>query len=144
MKCFLNNYETGRTIIVELERGERVIESIRTILGELNIKNAVVESSVGSLQRLVYHRPTGFQESAVDEFIDIREPMEIGCLSGSIIDGEPHFHFVAAGPEQIYSGHLEEESEVLYLLEVILKEIKGLNLERRRTEENVKKLFEKE
>lgn len=134
----------GRTVIIELERGEKIIESIREKCEELDMKNAVIASAVGSLQKLVYHRPTGFQASAVDEFLTIEEPMEIGCLTGTVIDGVPHLHFVAAGPEGIYSGHLEENSEVMYLAEITLAEINGYNLERRVTPENVKKLFVKD
>lgn len=131
----------GRTIVIELERGEKVIESICAALERKNIKNAVILSAVGSIQRLKYHRPVDLGEAANDEFFDIEAPMEIGSLIGSIIGGQAHFHIVAASPDGVYNGHLELGTEVMYLMEVIAAEMEGCNLERRLTPENVKKLF---
>ena len=134
----------GKTVIIELERGEKIIESICERLKALGIKNAVVASVVGSIQKLVYHRPTELSQSTIDEFITIEEPLEICSLTGTVIDGVAHFHFTAAGPKEVYGGHLEPGSETLYLFEVTLAEIKGFELERRLTPENVKKIFKKE
>ncbi len=134
----------GRTIILELERGEKLIESICSKLEEMNIKNALITSAVGSIQKLVFHRPTDLSAAAVDEIVTLEEPFEIGSLSGTIIDSQAHLHFSAASPSGVYGGHLELGTEVLYLFEVTLTEITGLELERRWTEEKVKKLFYKE
>ena len=132
----------GKTVIVEMERGEKLIEGLKNKLSELGIKNAVVVSAIGSLQKLCYHRPTSFGAAAEDEFITVEEPLEICSLVGTVINGEPHFHFSAAGPNGIYGGHLEVGTEVLYLVEITLTEIEGFNLQRKLTDENVKKLFE--
>lgn len=134
----------GRTLIIELERGEKIIESICDALKAANIENAIVGSAVGSIQKLNYHRPTDMGAAASDEFITVECPMEIGSLTGSVFGNSIHLHIVAAGPEEVYSGHLELGSETMYLLEIIMVEVEGCNLERRATPENVKKLFEKE
>lgn len=133
----------GKTIVVELERGERVIEGIEQALEKAGVKNALVVSAVGSIQKLNYHRPTDLGESANDEFLSIDAPMEIGSLTGSVIDGLGHYHIVASDTENVYCGHLEPGTEVLYLLEISLVELSGCNLERKLTPENVKKLFVK-
>lgn len=133
----------GRTVIIQLDRGDKVVESVSEKLKEKGIKNAVVISAVGSLQKLIYHRPTGMGAATVDEFLTIEEPMEICSITGTVIDGTPHFHVVASGLECLYGGHLETETEVLYLAEITLAELKGYELERRTTKENVKKIFEK-
>ena len=134
----------GRTIIIQLDRGEKIVEAVSERLRVEGIKNAVVISAVGSLQKLIYHRPTGMGAATVDEFLTIEEPMEICSITGTVIDGTPHFHVVASGLECLYGGHLETETEVLYLAEITLAELQGYSLERRITKENVKKVFEKD
>lgn len=134
----------GRVHIVEMVRGEPVVESILASLKKAGIKNAVVVSAVGSIQKLKYHRPTDLGQSAADEYLCVEGPMEVGSLTGSVIDGSGHFHIVASDTKNHYCGHLEEGTEVLYLLEVMLVELAGCNLERKATPENVNKLFEKE
>jgi len=133
--------KTGRTIILELQRGEKLLESVREYMAQRGIKNAVLSSAVGSLLRLVVHKPTSMDAAAVDEFETIEDAMEVCSLIGSVIGGEPHFHIVASGVKGLYSGHVEPDTEVLYLLELTFTEITGLNLERRLTPENVKKIF---
>lgn len=134
----------GKTLIIELERGEKIIEGICDALREAGIENAIVGSAVGSIQKLNYHRPTDMGAAASDEFVTIERPMEIGSLIGSVFGGVPHFHIVSSDPDQVYSGHLELGSETMYLLEIVMVEVRESNLERRLTPENVKKLFEKE
>ena len=133
----------GRTIIIELGRGERIIEGICDALKQAGIENAIVGSAVGSIQKLNYHRPTDMGAAASDELICVAQPMEIGSLTGSVFGGVAHFHFVAADTNQVYCGHLEVESETMYLLEITMVEITGCSLERKLTPENVKKLFAK-
>lgn len=142
MKLFTSK-GLGRTIIVELDRGEKIIEGICAALKKVGIENAIVGSAVGSIQKMHYHRPTDMSEAAIDEMICIEKPMEIGSLSGSVIDGVAHFHIVAADQTGIYCGHLENDSETMYLLEITMIELIDCHLERRLTPENVKKLFEK-
>ncbi len=133
----------GKTLIIELERGEKIIESICDALKTAGIENAIVGSVVGSIQKLNYHCPTDMGAAASDEFVTVERPMEIGSLIGSVFGGAAHFHIVASDPDHVYSGHLEYGSEAMYLLEIIMVEVDDCNLERRSTPENVKKLFEK-
>jgi hypothetical protein len=136
--------KTGDTIILELQRGDKLVETVKQQMQDLGIENAILASAVGSLMKLVIHKPTGMDEAAVDEYETIEDAMEVCSLIGSVIGGEPHFHIVASGVNGLYSGHVEPETEVLYLLELSFIELKGLQLERRFTPENVKKIFEKQ
>ena len=131
----------GKTIVIELERGDKVIEGIEKELENAGVRNALVVSAVGSIQKLIYHRPTTLGASASDEYITVEAPMEIGSLTGSVFDGSGHFHIVASDTNNVYCGHLELGTEVLYLLEIVMVELDGCNLERKITPENVKKLF---
>jgi predicted DNA-binding protein with PD1-like motif len=136
--------QLGRTLIVELERGEPLIEGVCKELEKAGIKNAIVGSAVGSIQKLIYHRPTDMGQAANDETLTVNAPMEVGSLTGSVIDGQAHFHIVAMAPDGVYGGHLEPGTEVMYLLEVVMIELSGCNLERRVTPEKVRKLFKKD
>jgi predicted DNA-binding protein with PD1-like motif len=133
----------GKTIIIELERGEPLIGGICKALEQSGIRNAIVGSAVGSIQKLAYHRPTDMGQAANDELLTVNAPMEIGSLIGSVIDGQAHFHIVAVAPDTVYGGHVEEGTEVMYMLEVVMIELADCALERRLTPEKVKKLFKK-
>ena len=134
----------GRTVIVQLTRGDKVIESIDKALREAGIKSAVVVSGIGSLKKLHYHWPIDTATVATDDFLMVEGPIEVGSISGSYIDGVGHYHIVASDLDTYYIGHLENDSEVLYLLEVVLAEFDGCDLERKMTKENVRLVFQKE
>jgi len=130
----------GRIIIMNLERGDLLLESIREELIRLDIRNAVITSAIGSLQKVVLHRVTGIEREPVDEFVTIEKPIELASLQGYVLDGHPHFHMVVSDLEQTYTGHLEEGTTVLYLSEVSLLEIINPGLVRVKDENNIAKL----
>ena len=140
MKQFLG--KSGRVVLMELGRNDDVLAVIRTKMDELQIRNATLTSSVGSLQYLVVHKPTTLGAAAVDEFETFEGAMEVCSLIGSVIGGEPHLHIVAAGVDGLHAGHVEPGTQVLYLLELWFTEWEGVDLERKSTPENVKKIFE--
>ncbi|SHN26810.1 PPC domain-containing DNA-binding protein [Gracilibacillus kekensis] len=135
----------GRAIVINLTKGDKLLESIRDRLKEEGIKDAVVFGAVGSMQKLVYHLPTSMGPTSEDKFLTIEGdgPVELGSLSGNIIDGEPHLHIVAQDKKGNYIGHLEEGTEVLFLAEIILAEIESLNIHRVQNEHGVAYLSEK-
>ena len=135
----------GRAIVLNLSRGDLLLESIRDKMKEEGIRNAVLFGAVGSLQKLVYHLPTSMGPTSDDRFITVEGagPIELGSLSGNVIDGDPHLHIVAQDRNGNYIGHLEEGTEVLFLAEIILAEIKGLNIHRVKNEHGVVYLAEK-
>ncbi|WP_319477659.1 PPC domain-containing DNA-binding protein [Marispirochaeta aestuarii] len=133
----------GRVVVLNLQRDEKVLESIRGQLAELGIKNAIITSAIGSLKKAVFHRVTGFEKSPVDEFVTLENPIELASLQGVVIDGEPHFHMVISDLGTTYTGHLEEETTVVYLAEISLVEIKGLALKRVKDKNNIAVFEEK-
>jgi predicted DNA-binding protein with PD1-like motif len=141
---YFSGISIGRVFILELVRGEKIIESIRELLEKEGIKNAYIASAIGSIGKLCFHRPTSRAPVTEDENLSLLEPFEIGGIMGTVIDGVEHLHFSAASKESVQIGHLEPGTEVLYLTEIVLIELKNLNLERKMTEEMVKKLFVKE
>lgn len=138
---YYNGNGVGKTLVIELDRGEEIFQSVEDILEREGIKNAYIASAVGSIEHLEYHRPTTMDISTEDEFLSLKGPYEFGGITGTVFNGVAHFHFSAGGVNGLHSGHLERGTKVLYLLELVVIELKGLNLERKLTPEKVKKLF---
>jgi len=131
---------TGRLVVINLERGDLLLESIRAELDRLGIRDAVITSAIGSLSKVVLHRVTGFEPKPVDEFVTLEKPMELASLQGVVLDGHPHFHMVVSDLGQAYTGHLEEGTTVLYLVEISLLELKNAGLKRVPDELGIAKL----
>ena len=134
----------GSLVVMNLERGDLLLESIKKELERLGIRDAVITSAIGSLSKAVLHRVTGFEPKPVDEYITIEKPMELASLQGFVLDGHPHFHMVVSDVEQAYTGHLEEGTTVLYLVEISLLEIRNAGLKRVPDELGIAKLRPKD
>lgn len=143
MKKF-EGYELGKVVILNLDRGDLLLETIEAELEKSGIKNALLTSAIGSLQKVVLHRVIGKGPEPEDEFITLEKPMELASLQGFVLDGKAHFHMVVSDVDNAYTGHLEPGTTVLYLGEVSLVEIKGVSLERRKDENNIGKIAKKE
>jgi len=130
----------GKIIVMNLERGDLLLESIREELARLEIKNAVITSAIGSLSKAVLHRVVTTDVEPVDEFVTIEAPIELASLQGYVLDGHPHFHMVVSDLEQAYTGHLEDGTTVLYLVEISMLEIVNPGLRRVKDENNIAKL----
>lgn len=140
MKCYSGS-GLGRTFLLELDRGELIVESIEKVLQENNVKNAYIASGIGSVQHVEFHRPTTLSEVTEDEFLSFDQPFELGGISGTIIDGVAHLHFSMGSKDSLQIGHLEYGTKVLYLAELLIVEISGVSLKRVMTKEKVRKLF---
>ena len=128
---------TGRVFVIGLKRGDLLLESIVETIRKENIKEAIITSAIGSLQKVVLHRVIGTGREPDDEFITLEQPMELASLQGLVVDGQPHFHMVVSDTQAAYTGHLENGTTVLYLTEITLLEVHGLGLTRRKNEDNI-------
>ena len=133
----------GRIVILSFDRGEKLREGIRNKLKELGIRNAVLVSAIGTFQKARFHRIKTTNLDPEDEIFEIDAPMELSSVDGLVADGEPHFHMVFQDLERAYAAHLEDGSEVCYLAEVVLAELKGVELTRIRNEHGIPLLHEK-
>ena len=137
-------FELGRMIVLNLERGDLLLETIEEELAKSGVRNALLTSAIGSLQKVVLHRVIGKGPEPEDEFITLDKPMELASLQGLVLDGKAHFHMVVSDVENAYTGHLEPGTTVLYLGEVSLVELKGVSLCRKKNENNIGMIVEKE
>ena len=127
--------------MLKLDQGDYVLESIKRMIAEENLKNGVVISGIGTLDQSVMHMitTTGYP---IGEYYDRRndEPLELVAIQGFIADGVPHLHTVISNKLSTYAGHLEEGCRALYLGEVIIMEVSGPELCRVKNEHGAPQL----
>ncbi len=131
MRCFAEPAE-GRHVVLSLDKGDLILESITKGCEELGIRNAVVTCAIGSARKVVFHRIESTADDPVNTYITVDEACEVGSIQGLVLDGVPHLHISFSDRTHAYNGHLEPGSEVQYLLEVALTEMKNLNLTRKK------------
>ena len=122
----------GRVIVMNLSKGELVLENIKEELAKSGVRNAILTSGIGSLRRISIHGIKETTDQPSDYFIDECKPVELGSMQGLVLDGQPHIHIVANEPDgTVYVGHLEPGCEVQFLIELSFIEIKDMDLTRR-------------
>lgn len=125
-------------VVVALEPGEMLLESIREAIARHAIRNGVVVSGIGTLRTCHMHYIEHTDFPPKDRFFRLVKPLELVSVSGLIADGEPHLHIVVScGETEVWAGHLEPESEVAYLAEIAILKLNDLAMVRR-TDENRK------
>lgn len=130
------------TIAIGLEPGEMLLESIKEAIEKHDIQNGVVVSGIGTLKTCQLHHITHTNFPSTNEYYTIEEPLELVSVSGAIADGEPHLHVVVSyKDEKVYSGHLEDDSEVLYLAEIVILKFNDLKMARHLDEDRAVKLL---
>jgi predicted DNA-binding protein with PD1-like motif len=109
----------------------------------LRLRRAELVSAIGTFQKARFHRIVTTDIKPKDELIEVDGPMELAAVDGVVADGEPHFHMVFQDMNRAYAAHLEEGSVVCHLAEIVLAEIKGVELARIRNEHGIALLQEK-
>ena len=103
MKKYMG-YEFGRFMILNLKRDDLLLETIEKELKKSGIRNALLTSAIGSLQKVVLHRVVGTGREPEDEFVTLEKPMELASLQGMVLDGKAHFHMVVSDVEHPIQG----------------------------------------
>ena len=119
-------------VVIGLEPGEMLLESIREAIEKHGVRDGVVVSGVGTLKvcRMHFIEHTDFPPT--DGFFTLEKPLEVASLAGVIADGQPHLHMVVSCKDQeVYAGHLEDGCEVAYLAEIAILRLDGLVMTRR-------------
>jgi predicted DNA-binding protein with PD1-like motif len=123
-------------ITVCLDPGEKILESIREVITQHDIRNGVVVSGIATTKRLTMHYIEHTDFPPDNAFYSVDKPLEVGSIGGIIADGEPHLHVVAGHADtQCWVGHLEDDSVVAYLAEICILKFNGLEMTRHLDEE---------
>lgn len=129
-------------IAIGIEPGEMLLETIKKAIDENDIRNGMVISGIGTLKTCTFHyiEDTGFPPK--EGFRTIEEPMELSSVAGIIADSEPHLHIAfSTKDKEVWSGHLEPDSEVMYLAEIAIMKINDMKMTRVVDEERKVKLL---
>jgi uncharacterized protein len=130
-------------VTIGLKPGEMLLESIKEAIKQQKIKNGVVVYGIGTLKTCRIHHVTHCDFPPDVRFFTIKKPLELSSISGIIADGEPHLHMVVSYADtEVYAGHLENESEVLYLAEVTILVFNDFKMARRLDKEKNVRLLE--
>ena len=135
----------GRTFILKLVQGEDLLGSVEKLIREEKIENAVVVSGIATFDRSRLHMisTTGYPADVyIDEKTDV--PLEVVSVEGFICDGQPHLHCTISDRNGAYAGHLLEGCRILYLGELVIQELLGLNIHRHLTEKGIKHIYPKD
>ena len=130
MRTYTTN-QYGRTVIIHLGKGEKLLESLTEEIKRLHLKNGILLSAIGSLRKASLHVITSTDDWPVNQFITVEKPIELGAAQGLIINGEPHFHLVISEENSLYAGHMEPGCEVQYQAEFAILELLDVDLTRK-------------
>ena len=139
-------YYEGPTqiLVIGLKPGELLLESIREAIKTHGVTSGVVVSGIGTLKTCQMHYIVHSGFPAQDIKFTMTKPLELLSVSGLIADGEPHLHItLSCGEEEVFGGHLEEGSQVLYLAEIAILVFNELKMVREVDEETRIKLLRK-
>jgi len=142
MKTFVG-HQFGRYVIIGLQKGDLILESIRSEIDRLGIRNGIVTSGIGAACRMRYHRIEDTEDFPTDTFHVVEGPTEISHFGGLIVNGVPHLHVSFADHEHAYAGHLEDGCEIQYVGEISILEVLDLDADRLPNAYGVKLLSEK-
>jgi len=141
---YFSSEQVGRTFTLRLDQGDYLLESIEALIEKENIKDAVVVSGIGTLDYCVMHMVMTTGYPAVEHFERWEnKPLELASIDGYIADGKPHLHMVVSDHEKAYAGHLEPGCRILYLGEVVIMEVKDMDLVRVPNEKKINMLVKK-
>lgn len=131
-------------VIVRLDPGDLVLESLRDAIDEHAVDTGAVVSGIGTLSNLNVHyvHTTDLtdEQAGRNTNLELEGAWEVTNVEGVIADGEPHLHVSAFDGERTVGGHLEEGNEVNVLGEFTIRKIEGLALTREPGEKNISQL----
>ena len=129
---FTKQYDGATQIVViGIAPGEMLLETIEKAIADNDIQNGAVVSGIGTLKTCQLHYIKDTEFPPTDVFHTLEKPLELLSVSGIIADGQPHLHVVVScGEDEVFAGHLEPNSEVLYLAEIAISKFNPLKLTR--------------
>lgn len=142
MKMFSGN-KYGRFIIIGLQKDDFLLESVQTAVDKYGIKNAIVTSGVAAVYHMRWHHIANNDDEPVDVIHEIDGPIEVGGITGMVVEGVPHLHCTFADHNRAWAGHLEEGCRIQYVGEISLIELLDVGVGRVANNYGVKLLTEK-
>jgi predicted DNA-binding protein with PD1-like motif len=131
----------GRVFFIRIDEGDDVAECINKFIEEKKIVNAIVTSAIGTLSAAVVHHIITTDYPSSNNFIRLKDrPIEVNSIDGLIVDGAAHLHMVISEERTVIAGHLEPGCKSLYLFEMAVLEVEGLEVTRKPNQHGKKQL----
>ena len=129
MKSFVGN-NFGRYVLIGLQKGDLSLESLCEVINKYGIKNAIVTSGIAAVSHMRWHHVKDTADLPSDIIHEKDGPIEVGGITGMVINGVPHLHCSFANHDRCWAGHVEEGCRVLYVGELSLIELLDVDLDR--------------
>jgi len=139
---------SGRIFVTRIMPGSDLLQSIRTVVEEHRIKAGVIISGVGLLRRAHLRNcrtlPKEYPITDTNRsFLTFERPLEILALSGNIseVEGKPWVHthitlsYIEGESVRVIGGHLLEGSIIFGFAEVLIMELKDIDMKKNFDEE---------
>ncbi len=130
----------GRYVIIGLQRGDLILESIEKVLKENGIQSAIVTSGVAAASHMHWHHIGVIDEIPHDLMLETDGPIEVSGIGGLVLDGVPHLHCAFADHNRAWVGHLEPGCRVAYVGEITLIELLDADAKRIANQYGVKEI----
>jgi predicted DNA-binding protein with PD1-like motif len=132
----------GQFVVLNLAHGELLLESLQAAVTELDLGTAAIVTGYGALSRLHIHYGKHTERRPEPVFAVYEEPLELCALTGVVADNQVHAHIIVSNGRESFGGHLEPETVVCWLAEIVLQRL-PLSLTRERDEYGIPMLREK-
>jgi hypothetical protein len=131
--------EDEHYVVVAFRHGDLLLEGLQEVARDIPLHTAAIVTGFGALSRLHIHYGGTAELPPQDVFTVYEEPMELVSLTGLVASGEVHAHITASNGRETWGGHLEPDTRVAFLTEVVLQRL-PLRLVRERDEYGVPRL----
>lgn len=125
----MQSSEEGLFIVVKLDKGEKIFDSLIEVIEKHDIKSGLVLSGIGMLKDV----KLGYYSAEEHSSKTFEEPRELVAMHGSITTGEEtviHLHCALAGEDYaVIGGHLME-AEVAVIAEIVIAKLSEIVLGR--------------
>ena len=117
-----------RTIMLYFGRGEDILEELQAFLDEEDVDAALITSGIGSFDVCNLHTITKTGLPSEDRYFELKGPIEVGSMQGTVAGGDPHIHVVVhdTANDEVHGGHLEPGTRCCYRVEmglIILEDV---------------------
>jgi hypothetical protein len=120
--------QCGRLLIVRLDSGEDILQSLRAAVAEKGVRHGVILAGVGSISSYHVHVVETTNLPPGDIFFRGEGAFDVLSVTGLVMDGRVHAHITFSDTEKAMGGHLEEGCRILTFGVMVMAETHGLDL----------------
>ncbi len=131
----MQSEEENDIVVIKLDNGEDLLDSLNSIIGKHEIGSALILSGIGMLKdfEIGYYNGSEYENKLFED------PMELLSMHGSIAEGSEskiHIHVsLASSDHKVFGGHLVN-AKVCMLNEIILRKLNIITLLRELNEKS--------